>query len=107
MGAADQWATARTTWQNVEGTGDRSRSSVSPLPISGFRLNNARASYGFGLTTFAIGFPDPHRLDVADALQSRSGKTSVFATEAQFNGFLRGSDYFRKLRFSVWIGYDF
>ena len=77
-----------------------------PVPVSGFRLENARAAYGFGLTTFAIGFPI--HLDWAwPTLFNENWEDVVFATEAQRAGFLRGSDYFRKMRFSIWIGYDF
>ena len=90
---------------NVEG---RASEPVfgAPVPISGFRLNNARASYGFGLTTFAIGFPI-HLDWTWPTLFNREWEDTVFATEAQFAGFLRGSDYFRKARMSIWIGYDF
>ena len=77
-----------------------------PRLVSGFRLNNARASYGFGLTTFAIGFPI--HLDWAwPTLFNRNWEDAVFSTEAEYAGFIRGDDYFRKVRFSLWIGYDF
>ena len=88
------------------GAGVPSRSSVRLSSSAGFRLNNARASYGFGLTTFAIGFPI--HLDWSwPTLFNEAWEDTVFATEAQYAGFLRGSDYFRKVRFSLWIGYDF
>ena len=29
----------------------------TPVPVDGFRLVDARASYGVGLETFALGFP--------------------------------------------------
>ena len=74
--------------------------------VSGFRLDRARASYGFGLTTFAIGFPI--HIDWSwPTLFNRAWEDIVFAAEAQANGFIRGSDYFRKVRFQMWIGYDF
>ena len=77
-----------------------------PVAVSGFRLNNARASYGFGLTTFAIGFPI--HLDWSwPTLFNREWENAVFAQEAQLNGFINGSDYFRRVRFQLWIGYDF
>ena len=70
-----------------------------PKAISGFRLKDARASYGIGLETFALGFPihfdwswrTLFNRDWEDALYSLRG----------------GSGWFRKARFDVWIGYDF
>ena len=46
----------------VDYVGDPDTQSVravfgDPVTVSGFRLDNARASYGIGLTTYAIGFP--------------------------------------------------
>ena len=77
-----------------------------PTLVSGFRLDNARASYGFGLTTFAIGFPV--HLDWAwPTLFNEAWEDVVFATEGARAGFLRGSDHFGKSRFSIWVGYDF
>jgi hypothetical protein len=70
-----------------------------PKLVSGFRLKDARASYGVGLETFALGFPihfdwswrTLFNRDWEDALYSLRG----------------GSSWFRKARFDVWIGYDF
>jgi hypothetical protein len=70
-----------------------------PKLITGFRLKDARASYGVGLETFALGFPihfdwswrTLFNRDWEDALYSLRG----------------GSSWFRKARFDVWIGYDF
>jgi hypothetical protein len=70
-----------------------------PKTISGFRLKDGRASYGFGLETFALGFPihfdwswrTLFNKDWEDVLFSRDG----------------GSSAFRKARFALWIGYDF
>jgi outer membrane protein assembly factor BamA len=70
-----------------------------PRVISGLRLVDARASYGVGLETFAIGFPI--HFDWAwRTLFNRDWEDVVFAA----NG---GSSRFRKPRFAVWIGYDF
>ena len=67
--------------------------------VSGFRLVDARASYGVGLETFAIGFPI--HFDWAwRTLFNKDWEDVVFAG----NG---GSSRFRKPRFAVWIGYDF
>ena len=38
-------------------TGATEEEFTNPFLVSGFRLVDARAAYGFGLTTFAIGFP--------------------------------------------------
>ena len=45
--------------------------------ISGFRLQDGRASYGLGLETFMLGFPDPLRLVVANAVQQGLGRRGV------------------------------
>ncbi len=67
--------------------------------VSGFRLKDGRASYGFGLETFALGFPI--HFDWAwRTLLNKEWEDSLFA----FQG---GSSSFRKPRFAVWIGYDF
>ncbi|MGE3512032.1 MAG: hypothetical protein AB7N65_24470 [Vicinamibacterales bacterium] len=77
-----------------------------PLPIygdrrtiSGFRLRDSRASYGFGLETFALGFPI-HFDWSWRTLFNREWEDVTFAAEG-------GSATFRKPRFAVWIGYDF
>ena len=74
--------------------------------ISGFRLNNARASYGVGLTTFAIGFPVHFDWSWL-TLFNRAWEDVVFAREAAIAGRSKGSDLFRNVRFQFWIGYDF
>ena len=77
-----------------------------PVKVTGFRLNNARASYGIGLTTMAIGFPI--HFDWAWlTLFNRQWEDVIFATEAVEEGLMRGSDVFRKVRFQMWIGFDF
>lgn len=77
-----------------------------PLPIygperiiSGFRLQDSRASYGIGLETFALGFPI--HFDWSWRTMFNKGfEDVVFATSG-------GSAEFRKPRFALWIGYDF
>ena len=77
-----------------------------PVAVTGFRLNNARASYGIGLTTMAIGFPI--HFDWAWlSLFNRQWEDVLFAGEAAREGVQRGSDVFRKVRFQMWIGFDF
>jgi WD40 repeat protein len=79
----------------------------APRTITGFRLKDGRASYGFGLETFALGFPihfdwswrTTFNKDWEDVLFSSPGSIQ--------NGTPDGSSNFRKPRFAVWIGYDF
>jgi outer membrane protein assembly factor BamA len=71
----------------------------TPITVSGLRLQDARASYGIGLETFALGFPI--HFDWAwRTLLNKQWEDVVFAADG-------GSATFRKPRFSVWIGYDF
>ena len=67
--------------------------------VDGFRLVNGRASYGVSLSTLALGFP-VHFDWAWRTLFNRGWEDVVFATEG-------GSKEFRKVRFSMWIGYDF
>jgi hypothetical protein len=69
------------------------------IPVSGLRLQDARASYGVGLETFALGFPI-HFDWSWRTLLNRSWEDVVFAADG-------GSSAFRKPRFAIWIGYDF
>ena len=59
----------------------------------------ARASYGIGLETFALGFPI-HFDWSWRTLFNKDWEDVVFAA-------VGGSAEFRKPRFAVWIGYDF
>ena len=67
--------------------------------VTGFRLQDSRASYGIGLETFALGFPI-HFDWSWRTLFNKAWEDVVFAADG-------GSSTFRKPRFSVWIGYDF
>jgi Tol biopolymer transport system component len=70
-----------------------------PVVVDGFRLVDARGSYGLGLETFALGFPI--HFDYAwKTLFNRDWEDVTFAMYG-------GSSQFRKPQFSVWIGYDF
>ncbi|HEV3061379.1 MAG TPA: hypothetical protein VGY48_24235 [Vicinamibacterales bacterium] len=71
----------------------------APQTISGFRLKDARASYGVGLETFAIGFPIHFDWSWRTTF-NKAWEDVVFASQG-------GSAWFRKPRFAVWIGYDF
>jgi hypothetical protein len=67
--------------------------------ISGFRLVDAKASYGIGLETFALGFPV--HIDMSyRTLFNKGWEDIVYAADG-------GSGKFRKPRFTFWIGYDF
>jgi Tol biopolymer transport system component len=71
----------------------------APVRVDGFRLVDARASYGIGLETFALGFP-VHFDWAWRTLFNKQWENLLFAA----NG---GSSAFRKPRFAMWIGYDF
>jgi hypothetical protein len=80
-----------------------------PLPVSGFRLVDARASYGIGLESSLLGFP-MHFDWSWKTLFNRDWEDLLFASLAYAgdpSGFTTGSEAFRKMRFSFWIGYDF
>jgi len=71
----------------------------NPIDVTGYRLVDGRASYGFGLETFALGFPI--HFDWAwRTLWNRDWEDYVFAAQG-------GSHEFRRPQFKVWIGYDF
>ena len=80
-----------------------------PLPVSGLRLVDARASYGIGLESSLLGFP-MHFDWSWKTLFNRDWEDLLFASQAfagDPSGFTTGSEVFRKVRFSFWIGYDF
>ena len=77
----------------------------TPTTISGFRLQDGRASYGLGLETFALGFPI-HFDWSWRTLLNKNWEDVVFAADGAAEN-LTGSAWFRKPRFAVWIGYDF
>ncbi len=80
-------------------TGDITPVNGPPQRISGLRLVDARASYGIGLETFALGFP-VHFDWSWKTLFNKEWEDALFA----YGG---GSSAFRKVKFAVWIGYDF
>ncbi len=70
-----------------------------PTVVEGFRLVNARASYGISLSTLALGFPI--HFDWAwRTLFNKNWEDVLFAREG-------GSVGFRRVKFSLWVGYDF
>jgi hypothetical protein len=70
-----------------------------PQVVKGLRLVDARASYGIGLETFALGFP-VHFDWSWRTLLNRDWEDVRFAA-------FGGSSAFRKPQFTLWIGYDF
>jgi hypothetical protein len=74
--------------------------------IEGFRLVDSRASYGIGLETFALGFPI-HFDWSWRTLFNRQWEDALFAFRAIQDGDTSGSEWLRKVKFSLWIGYDF
>ena len=70
-----------------------------PVPVSGLRLVDSRASYGLGLETFLLGFP-VHFDWAWRTLLNRDWEDVLFAADG-------GSSRFRKPKFALWIGYDF
>jgi hypothetical protein len=70
-----------------------------PVPVSGLRLIDSRASYGVGLETFMLGFP-VHFDWSWRTLLNRDWEDVLFAADG-------GSAKFRRPRFALWIGYDF
>jgi len=71
----------------------------APTTVNGFRLVDARASYGFGIETFALGFPI-HFDWSWRTLGNKAWEDVLFAADG-------GSAAFRKARFQFWIGFDF
>jgi len=76
--------------------------------VSGFRLQDGRASYGLGLETFMLGFPI-HFDWSWRTLFNKDWEDIVFAcsTVSNTGQCISGAADFRKPRFAVWIGYDF
>jgi hypothetical protein len=70
-----------------------------PTVVKGLRLIDARASYGLGLETFALGFP-VHFDWSWKTLLNKDWEDLRFAA-------FGGSSAFRKPKFTLWIGYDF
>jgi outer membrane protein assembly factor BamA len=80
--------------------------TIGPFPVSGFRLVDARASYGIGLQSLLLGFP--MHIDWSwRTLFNRNWEDMRFLFEAIQTGSPSGSDWFRKVKFAFWIGYDF
>jgi hypothetical protein len=78
-----------------------------PIVVDGLRFQDARASYGISLMTFALGFPI-HFDWSWRTLLNREWEDVVYSYDALIDGWSgRASEWFRRPKFSVWIGYDF
>jgi outer membrane protein assembly factor BamA len=84
--------------------------SGAPRRVDGFRLVDARASYGIGLETFALGFP-VHFDWAWRTLFNKEWEDALFSMPCDstlgIEANCGGSSRFRKARFAMWIGYDF
>jgi outer membrane protein assembly factor BamA len=76
--------------------------------VSGFRLQDGRASYGLGLETFLLGFPIHFDWSWRTLLNPGWENIVYGCTSIGDNGqCVSSAQDFRKPRFAVWIGYDF
>ena len=77
-------------------------------PVTGFRLQDGRASYGLGLETFALGFPI-HFDWSWRTLFNQGWEDVVFGCTSVASNLqcVNTAADWRKPRFAVWIGYDF
>jgi hypothetical protein len=78
----------------------------TPQTLSGFRLRDARASYGIGLETSLLGLP-MHFDWSWRTLFNADWENAVYGYQAAQAGVASGSQWFRAPKFSFWIGYDF
>ena len=81
-----------------------------PTVLSGLRLLDSRASYGFGLQSFLLGFP-MHFDWSWKTLLNKDWEDTIYrsCTQTSSTNFdcTGGGDAFRKVKFDFWIGYDF
>jgi hypothetical protein len=79
----------------------------NPQTVTGFRLQDGRASYGLGLETFALGFPIHFDWSWRTTF-NKAWEDILYSSPASWAaGTPDGSATWRKPRFAVWIGYDF
>src|SRR5439155_16239199 len=82
--------------------------SGTPTAVSGFRLQDGRASYGLGLETFALGFPIHFDWSWRTTFNKDYEDVVFGCTSVASNGqCVNTAPDWRKPRFAVWIGYDF
>ena len=79
---------------------DRSGNPIygAPVLVTGRRFVDAKASYGISLSSMALGFP-LHFDWSWKTLMNKDWEDVVYAQSG-------GSEAFRKVKFSLWIGYD-
>ena len=83
---------------------------LGTVPVSGFRLQDGQASYGFGLQSFLLGFPAHFdwswRTRFNEAWENTLYRTCA-PTSASNLDCTGNAGGFRKVKFDFWIGYDF
>jgi len=83
---------------------------IGTVQIDGFRLQDGRASYGFGVETFLLGFPmhfDWSWKTLFDQTYENATIRTCVQTSATNVDCVGSSNQFRKGKFDFWIGYDF
>jgi hypothetical protein len=81
-----------------------------PLSLSGPRLIDGRASYGFGLSSMALGFPmhfDFSWKTLFDKTYEDATFRSCFQTTATSYSCVPVAEEWRNMKFDFWIGFDF
>ncbi len=101
------WTSSPATYTPTNYVTDPSTGLITPVPgnpvtITGFRLQDGRASYGIGLETFALGFP----IHFDWSWRTLFNRTWEDVLYGGYPG-SGASAAFRQARFQVWIGYDF
>ena len=97
------WTSETETYQRQLGTDiDENGNLVGiyapPVTVSGFRLRDSRASYGFGVQTFLLGLPMHFDWAWRTTFNQAWENEVLGAAEAEL---------WRKPRFQFWIGFDF
>jgi outer membrane protein assembly factor BamA len=103
------WTSDDFTFQTLLGFDESDPTNIRPIiadvTVPGFKLVNSRASYGIGLETFALGFP-VHFDWSWRTLFNKDWEDVVYFYRGALEG-QRGSEWLRKPKFTMWIGYDF
>ncbi len=98
------------TGYDLDLSGNITATHTTPVQIGGFRLVDGRASYGFGLESFLLGFPI-HFDWSWKTLLNKAWEDALFPTCTQTGAITisctANADSFRKRTFDFWIGYDF
>jgi hypothetical protein len=98
------------TGYTLDTSGNITATLTTPVSISGFRLVDGRASYGFGLESFLLGFP-MHFDWSWKTLLNKAWEDALFPTCTQTTltsvSCAADASAWRKPKFDFWIGYDF